>query len=79
MKPQLLRRIPWYDLLADDNRDPTWLEFVAQVTDEDEVWECRFDPPAAGGAERASGGLVIVRGGVEIATYPPTPERRRMN
>lgn len=51
------------------------MEFVNQIDDGDEVWECRFTPD--GSLEPQ--GLVILRENIEIATYPPEPSRRYMN
>lgn len=75
MNPQLIRRIPNYDLFADDNRDPAWLEFVDQIGDDDEVWECRF---ASDGSLEPQG-LVVMREDAAIATYPPEPSWRYTN
>jgi hypothetical protein len=79
MSVSLIRRVPLYDLLADDNLDATWQEFVDLVGDEDEVWECRFMRTSADLADDAPLGLVLLREGVEIATFPPTPQARSKN
>jgi hypothetical protein len=75
MNVQLIRRVPTYDIFADDNRDPTWLEFVGFIEDDDEVWECRFTNDGSLDPQ----GLVIVREQTPIATYPPEPSRRYLN
>jgi hypothetical protein len=79
MSVSLIRRVPLYDLLADDNLDATWQEFVDLVGDEDEVWECRFTTTSPDVADDVPQGLVLLRDGVEIATFPPTPQARPKN